>query len=99
MSGDLYVGNLPHSVTEAQIKEHFESAGQVYSVMIMTDQKGRSRCFGFVNVENPEQAALDLNDKELQGRKLRVSRAIPETPVRAGFQFNRRGGGRRSFSR
>jgi RNA recognition motif-containing protein len=96
MSGDLYVGNLPHSATEMQIKEHFTPVGQVISVNIMTDRKGRSRCFGFVQVENPEEAAQELNEKEFQGRKLRVSRAIPETPYRPAFQRGgRRGGGDR----
>jgi RNA recognition motif-containing protein len=90
MPGDLYVGNLPHSATELEIKEHFNPVGQVHSVRIMTDRKGRSRCFGFIQIENPEAAVTALNDKEFQGRKLRVSRAIPEMPYRPAFQRFRR---------
>lgn len=91
MSGDVYVGNLPFFITEAQIKEHFKPAGQVHSVQLMTDRKGRSRCFGFVTVENPEEAISLLDQKELHGRRLRVSRAIPNTPVRPGHhRFHRR---------
>ena len=93
MFGDLYVGNLPHSATESQIKDHFVPAGQVHSVQIMTDRKGRSRCFGFIQIDNPEEAAIMLNEKEFQGRKLRVSRAIPETPYRPAFQRGGRRGG------
>ena len=94
MQGDLYVGNLPHSATEAQIKDHFTPAGQVHSVQIVTDRKGRSRCFGFIQIENPEEAAQLFNEKEFQGRKLRVSRAIPETPIRPAFQRGGRRGDR-----
>ncbi|MBN1309285.1 MAG: hypothetical protein JXA18_15280 [Chitinispirillaceae bacterium] len=92
MPGDIFVGNLPHSATESQIEEHFNPAGRVHSIRIMTDRKGRSRCFGFIQVDNPDEAVMKFNDKEFQGRKLRVSRAIPEMSYRPPFQRFRRGG-------
>ncbi|MBN1577651.1 MAG: hypothetical protein JW913_13915 [Chitinispirillaceae bacterium] len=95
MPADLYVGNLPHSATELQIKAHFDPVGQVHSIRIMTDRKGRSRCFGFLQIDNPEEVVMKLNEKEFQGRKLRVSRAIPEMPYRPTFHRFRRGGGGR----
>lgn len=93
MSGDLYVGNIPHDTTEAQIREHFTSAGEVHSINMMTDRKGRFRCFGFITIDNPDEAIEMLNGKELNGRELKVSRAIPETPFRSGgghHRFHRR---------
>jgi RNA recognition motif-containing protein len=91
VSGDLYVGNLPHDATELQIRDHFNPVGQVHSVLLMTDRKGRSRCFGFIHIENPEEVMVELNEKEFQGRKLRVSRAVPNTPWRPMHQRFRRG--------
>jgi len=91
MSGDLYVGNISHDTTEDQIREHFTSAGNVQAVNMMTDRKGRFRCFGFITIDNPEEAVELLNGKELNGRQLKVSRAIPETPFRSGGQRFHRG--------
>ena len=82
MPGDIFVGNLPYDATEVQLREHFQPVGEVHSVQLMTDRKGRSRCFGFILIENPEDAVAELNEKEFRGRKLRVSRAIPNTPTR-----------------
>ena len=98
--GEIFVGNLPHSATEEEIKVHFSSAGQVHSINLITDRKGRSRCFGFITIDNPEEAVQSvnktfqkqLNQKEFQERKLRVSRAVPKTDFRPRHRnFNRRG--------
>ena len=90
--GEIFVGNLPHSATEEEIKVHFSSAGQVHSINLITDRKGRSRCFGFITIDNPEEAVALLNQKEFQERKLRVSRAVPKTDFRPRHRnFNRRG--------
>ena len=90
--GEIFVGNLPHSATEEEIKTHFSSAGQVHSINLITDHKGRSRCFGFIIIDNPEEAVALLNQKEFQERKLRVSRAMPKNDFRPRHQhFNRRG--------
>ena len=90
--GEIFVGNLPHSATEEEIKVHFSSAGQVHSINLITDRKGRSRCFGFITIDNPEEAVALLNQKEFQERKLRVSSAVPKTDFRPRHRnFNRRG--------
>jgi RNA recognition motif-containing protein len=92
MSGDLYIGNLPHNATEPQLREHFSRTGTVHSIKLITDRKGRSRCFGFISVEDPEKALLTLNQKEFQGRKLNISHAISETPMRPAHRRFHRGG-------
>jgi RNA recognition motif-containing protein len=75
----LYVGNLPFSTTEEQLRDLFEQHGRTQSVNVITDREtGRSRGFGFVEFETPEsaQAALEaLDGKEIEGRPLRVNEA------------------------
>ena len=81
MDNTLYVGNLPFSTNEEALKELFSQQGTVLSARIVTDAYyGRSKGFGFVEMENEEQAARaieKLNDSELQGRTLRVDKARP----------------------
>jgi RNA recognition motif-containing protein len=72
----VFVSNLPHDATEADIKLHFEKVGPVRSVKIITHGKRhRSRCFGFVDMENADAAVSDLNGKDFGGRPLRVNKA------------------------
>jgi len=72
----LYVGNLSWGTTEESLKELFSKHGNVVSVSIITDrQTGRSRGFGFVEMENADDAIQQLNGKEFQGRSLKVSEA------------------------
>ena len=53
MTNRLFVGNLPWKVTEDALKEHFETIGKVFAVKIIKDrQSGRSRGFGFVDMNN-----------------------------------------------
>jgi cold-inducible RNA-binding protein len=90
----LYVGNLAYQVTEDQLREAFESFGQVESVAIIKDKySGQSKGFGFVEMPtNAEgQAAIDsLNGKDFNGRAIKVNEAKPRTEGSQG-----RGGGRR----
>ncbi len=80
MATKLYVGNLPYRITEEEISKHFGQAGQVHSVNIITDREtGRSRGFCFVEMDNAEEATAQLNDKELNGRKLRINPARERT--------------------
>ena len=76
---NLYVGNLPWSATEEELKAHFEEAGPVKAVRIITEgRSGRSKVFGFVEMESDEsgQTAIDsLNGKDFGGRELRVDKA------------------------
>jgi len=103
MSVRLYVGNLPFSVTEQDLEQLFSQSGQVDSANVVTDRDtGRSRGFGFVEMESQEaaNAAIDaLNGYELSGRALTVNEARPKEsrPSRGGFGGGggRGGGGNR----
>ena len=76
---NLYVGNLPWKATEEELKAHFEQCGSVKEVRIITEgRSGRSKGFGFVEMETAEggQSAIDtLNGKDFEGRELRVDTA------------------------
>ena len=73
----IYIGNLPWSATEAELTEMFTKFGSVASASIVTDREtGRSRGFGFLEMNEPEDAdkaiqALDGTD--MGGRALRVN--------------------------
>lgn len=79
MSNKIYVGNLPFSSTEADLKEAFGRHGGVQSVSVITDREtGRPRGFAFVEMEDAEAAqnairALDGTD--LGGRTIKVNQA------------------------
>lgn len=81
MSTKLFVGSLPWSVKDNTLQEIFEAHGTVVSAKIITDREtGRSRGFGFVEMENPDEAKSAikaLNDSELEGRKIVVNEAKP----------------------
>jgi len=89
----VYVGNLPFSVTQDELKEAFSKFGEVTEVVLITDKfSGRSKGFGFVSFakkDDAEKAVAEMNDKEFQGRNLKVSEAKPmeERPMRS---FGRR---------
>jgi cold-inducible RNA-binding protein len=74
-----YVGNLPHSTTETQLRTLFEAHGKVQRVNIITDKEtGRAKGFAFVEMAEPgeaDKACLALSGTELQGRALRVNEA------------------------
>jgi len=95
MAKKLYVGGLPYSTTDDQLKEAFAQAGSVASAIIIMDKmSGRSKGFGFVEMSSDEeaQAAIDMwNGKDFGGRTLTVNEARPmeERPRRD----NRGGGG------
>lgn len=78
---NIYVGNLPWRSSEDDLRSAFEAFGEVSSAKIITDREtGRSRGFGFVEMpdNSAAQAAIDgLNDKDFQGRNLRVNEARP----------------------
>ena len=95
MAKKLYVGGLPYSTTDDELKEAFAQAGAVTSaVVIMDKMSGRSKGFGFVEFGSDDNAqkAIDLwNGKDFGGRTLTVNEARPmeERPRRD----NRGGGG------
>jgi len=76
---NLYVGNLPWSASEDELKNHFSEYGEVKDVRIITEgRSGRSKGFGFVEMASDDagRAAIEaLNGKEFGGRELRVDTA------------------------
>ena len=75
---NLYVKNLPEEYTEEQLTEMFAPHGEITSLVIQTDAEGKSRGFGFVSFQEPEQAAAAveaLNNKDFGEKKLFVGRA------------------------
>ncbi|HJT70393.1 MAG TPA: RNA-binding protein [Terriglobales bacterium] len=97
---NLYVGNLPHSTTEAELRSFFEAHGAVDKVSIVTDREtGRSRGFGFVEMADStaaDKAIAALNGSDLGGRTLTVNEAKPKSdrPKNSGRGFGRGDGGR-----
>ncbi|MDY6854238.1 MAG: RNA-binding protein [Thermodesulfobacteriota bacterium] len=78
---NIYVGNLPYSVTEDDLRDVFSEFGEVSSVKIITDKfSGQSKGFGFVEMPSNTQAneAINaLNESEIKGRRLKVNQAKP----------------------
>ncbi len=79
MSTKLFVGSLPWSVSDEELKETFEKHGTVVSAKVITDRDTRrSRGFGFVEMESSSDASnaiSALNDSELNGRNIVVNEA------------------------
>lgn len=75
----IYVGNLPWSTTDQELSEMFGEIGAVRSATVITDREtGRSRGFGFVEMDSDgdaKKAIADFNGKEMGGRPLRVNEA------------------------
>jgi cold-inducible RNA-binding protein len=96
MATKLYVGGIPYNSQEDSLKEYFGQAGNVLSAVIIMDKMtGRSKGFGFVEMETKEDAdkAIEMfNDKEFEGRKLTVNEARPmePRPARSGNGFGAR---------
>jgi len=98
----VYVGNLPFTVDDDKLKGLFESYGEVEEASVIKDKfSGRSKGFGFVtfkNDENAKKAIEEMNDKEVEGRQLKVNEAkpfdpdAPRPPRRDNFGGNRGGG-------
>ena len=93
---NIYVGNLPLDATEEELREAFETFGQVVSVNIIKDRySSQSRGFGFVEMptRTEAQAAITgLSGKDMKGRPLNVSEARPRAD-RGGGGGGRQGGG------
>ena len=79
MSTKLFVGSLPWSVNDKELKETFEKHGSVVSAKVIMDRDtSRSRGFGFVEMESSSDAnnaIKALNDSELNGRNIVVNEA------------------------
>lgn len=96
MAKKLFVGNLPYETNDQSLGEMFSPFGTVSSANIITDKfSGRSRGFGFVEMENDDEAqkAIDeMNGKEVNGRAIVVNEARPreDRPAGGNRNFDRR---------
>ena len=96
----LYVGSLPYSTTDDQLKDQFSAAGTVVSAHVIIDKmSGRSKGFGFVEMATKEEAmkAIEMfNGQDMGGRNIVVNEARPmeARAPRSGGGF---GGGRGGF--
>lgn len=84
MGNKLYVGNLAYSVTDQTLMDAFNQYGEVGSAKVIMDREtGRSKGFGFVEMLDPQDAALaidKLNGKNCDGRPMTVNEARPSAP-------------------
>ena len=97
MAKRLFVGNLPYSISEDQLRELFSQHGQVTSVSIITDREtGRSKGFAFIDMPNDDEAqkAIDaVNGSSVDDRKVVVNEAKPrEERPRSDFRSGGGGG-------
>jgi len=91
----IYVGNLPFTVSEDELKQLFGQHGTVHSVALIMDREtGRPRGFGFIEVDDNDLATMiqNLDGKDLGGRPLRVNEA--QDKPRGGGGGGGYGGGR-----
>ncbi len=96
----LFVGNIPHSTTEAELRALFEPHGAIEQVSIVTDRDtGRSRGFAFVEMTDSSQAVqaiAALNGADFEGRAINVNEARPKPQGGGGGRgFGGGGGGGR----
>lgn len=78
----IYVGNLVYSASSSEVENLFSQFGEVISVKLINDREsGRPKGFGFVEMpdEDAKKAIEALNDKDFQGRNLRVNEAKPRS--------------------
>jgi len=101
---NIYVGNLPYSMTDGELESLFTEFGAVQSAKVIFDREtNRSKGFGFVEMDDAEagKTAIDaLNDSEVEGRPLRVNEARPREERGGGgggFRGGRGGGGGGGF--
>ena len=83
----IYVGNLPFSASEEEVRSKFEPFGTVHSVKLISDRDtGRPRGFGFVEMDQgaAQKAIQELNGKDMGGRPLRVNEAQERQPRQQG---------------
>ncbi|MCB1831235.1 MAG: RNA-binding protein [Chromatiaceae bacterium] len=78
---NIYVGNLPYSVTEDELRKAFSAYGEVMSATLISDKiSGQSKGFGFVEMSNNSEADAaikGLNESSFKGRNIKVNQAKP----------------------
>jgi RNA recognition motif-containing protein len=94
---NIYVGNLSWTMTDEDLTNLFTQYGSVTSGKILKDKmNGRSKGFGFVEMEDDEAAKTaiaSLNETEVQGRKLIVNESQPRQEGGGGGGYKKSGGG------
>jgi RNA recognition motif-containing protein len=99
MSRKLYVGNLPYETGEAELQDLFARAGTVETVKVMRDMAtGRARGFAFVEMSTDDEArkaVTELNEYQLDGRRIAVNEARPKPEYSGGGGGGRGAGGPR----
>ncbi len=97
---NIFIGSLPYSIKENDLKEFFEEYGEVSSARIITDKmSGRSKGFGFVEMSDDDaakKAIEELNGAEVEGRTIIVNEAQERTERKSGYDNksgNRKSGG------
>ncbi len=95
----VYVGNLPFDVEDDKLKEIFASYGEIEEAIVIKNKfNDRSKGFGFVTFKDEEsakKAIAEMNEKDVEGRNLKVNEARPIDPDRPRRSFDR--GPRRDF--
>lgn len=93
---NIYVGNLSWSMTDEDLNSLFSQYGSVTSAKILKDKmNGRSKGFGFVEMEDDEAAKTaiaNLNETDVQGRKLIVNESQPRPEGEGGYKKRSTGG-------
>lgn len=103
MATKLFVGSLSYQATDDDLRAAFEPFGQVVSAKVIMDRDtGRSKGFGFVEMESDDAAKTainDMNGKEVAGRAIIVNEARPQEPrgERRSFGGGNDRGGRNSY--
>lgn len=100
---NIFIAGLSFATTDAELSDLFQEYGEISSAKVITDrQTGRSKGYGFVEMEDDEaanKAIAALNETEFAGRKIAVSEAKPREPRQERSFNNNRGGGYGSRSR
>jgi len=100
---NIYVGNLSWSMSDQELNDLFTPYGEVTSAKILKDKmSGRSKGFGFVEMPDDEaakSAIANLNETEVQGRKLIVNESQPRPAGEGGYKRHSGGGGRGGYNR
>lgn len=101
MASKLYVGGLAYSVTDQELNNFFSNEGTVTNAFVIKDKySGRSKGFGFVEMENEDEAkkAIEsLNGQELNGRAIMVNEARPQEDRQDRRPGGNGGGGNRNY--
>ncbi|WP_027358693.1 RNA recognition motif domain-containing protein [Desulforegula conservatrix] len=96
---NIYVGNIPHSTSDDELRAAFEAFGEVTSASVIRDKfTGQSRGFAFVEMPSSTDglnAIEEMNGKDFKGRTLTVNEARPRTEGGGGRPGGGGGGGRR----